>query len=132
MYTIEKKKYGFRFVFSGFITAQEMTNWLEEVRKHLATPVSKEFGVFVDMQEMMPLPDEVQKIIVDGQALCKSNGMVRSVVILKSSVLSMQFRRLAKESGIYQWERYLSSSGNPDYEKAGEAWITSGLDPDLP
>jgi hypothetical protein len=131
MFTIEKKHYGYRFAFSGFITADEMTRWLEEVKKILSTPQSKEFGVFVDMQEMKPLADEVQKIIVEGQAICKTKGMGRSVVILKSSVLSMQFRRLAKESGIYEWERYLASQNVANYEKVGEDWIVSGTDPDI-
>ncbi len=131
MFTIETKKYGFRFNFSGFVTAEEMTKWVDEVKKIFSVPQAKEFGIFVDMQEMKPLPDDAQKVIVEGQTLCKTKGMVRSVVILRSPIVTMQFRRLAKESGIYQWERYIASSDVPNFEKVGEDWLVSAIDPDL-
>ena len=56
--------------------------------------------------------------------------MKRSVVILDSQVAKMQLKRTAKESGIYVWERYLTSENNPDWEKQGMDWILNGIDPD--
>jgi len=33
--------------------------------------------------------------------------MVRSVVILANTITKLQFKRIAQETGIYQWERYI-------------------------
>jgi hypothetical protein len=42
----------------------------------------------------------------------------------------MQFKRIAKETGIYQWERYIDSNANPTWEQAGVDWLVKGTDPD--
>jgi hypothetical protein len=43
--------------------------------------------------------------------------MDRSVVILANSVTTMQFRRIAQETGIYQWERYIDASKVTNWEE---------------
>ena len=43
----------------------------------------------------------------EGQKLFKNAGMERSVVILSTAMVTMQFKRIAKETGIYEWERYI-------------------------
>jgi hypothetical protein len=129
MYTIEKKDFGYKLVFGDFIKADEMKKWVEESRKALAA-APKEFGVFVDMRTLRPLPSESQVFMEEGQKLYKKKGMVRSVVILDSKVITLQFKRIAKETGIYEWERYVDASGNPNWEKIGLAWIKDGKDPD--
>jgi hypothetical protein len=60
----------------------------------------------------------------------RQNGMQRSVVVLENAITKMQFRQIAKKSGIYNYERYLSSEETPDWERRGEEWITKGIDPD--
>ena len=64
------------------------------------------------------------------QKLFKAKGMQRSVVILSSAAIVMQFKRMAKETGIYEWERYIDASKHPDYEKPAVDWLTKGIDPD--
>jgi hypothetical protein len=130
MYRIEKKPYGYRMLFSGFIKNDEMKAWAQEVKATLAAPQAKEFGVFVDMRDLKPLDDAAKATMVEGQLIFKDKGMVRSVVILNSPILTMQFKRLAKESGIYQWERYVDASVVSDFEKVGEDWVGKGIDPD--
>lgn len=129
MYQIEKKPYGFKLTFSGFMKADEMKQWKEESARHLATQKGA-FGVMVDMRTLKPLPPDAQEAMVEGQKIYKGKGMTRSAVILESAVTTAQFRRLAKESGIYAWERYLSAPDTPNWEHTGEAWITRGVDPD--
>jgi hypothetical protein len=51
-------------------------------------------------------------------------------VVVQSNGTRLQFIRLAKESGAYQWERYLSAEDTPDWETRGWAWIQGGFDPD--
>ncbi len=129
MYTIEKKMYGLKLTFGGFIQAPEMQNWVDESGKALAG-LSSGFGVFVDMRELKPLPPEAQEVMQVGQIAFKQKGMKRSVVILANAIVTMQFKRIAKETGIYEWERYIDASAHSNWEAIGEAWITKGTDPD--
>jgi hypothetical protein len=130
MYKIEKQPYGYKLTFSGLIKVDEMKAWAKEATTILKAQPTKDFGVFVDMRELKPLLDDAKAAMVEGQVAFKQKGMQRSVVILSTPVIAMQFQRLAKESGIYQWERYLDSQTVKNYEKVGEDWITKGIDPD--
>ncbi len=129
MYKIEKKGYGIKITFDGFMTAEEMSQWLAESRKVVPTLGSK-FSVFVDMRTLKPLPAEGQTVMQEGQKLYKQSGMQRSAVILNNKVMTMQFQRIAKETGIYEWERYIDASANPNWEQDGENWLTRAVDPD--
>lgn len=129
MHAIEKHDYGYLLVFGGFMDEAEMKAWVAESREALAK-APKSFGVMVDMRTLKPLTDAAQAAMVEGQKLYKEKGMQRSAVALASSVVTMQFRRLAEESGIYAWERYLDASKVTDWEKVGKEWITAAKDPD--
>ena len=130
MYKIEKQAYGYKLTFSGAIKADEMQTWVKSAESALAGQAARSFGVFVDMREMKPLESEAQAVMVKGQMLFKQKGMERSVVILSTPVIALQFRRLAKESGIYKWERYLDTQTTQNYQKVGEEWLVHGIDPD--
>jgi hypothetical protein len=130
MYKIEKTHYGIRLTFGDMIKVEEMRQWAEEFKKVVAES-PKQFGVFVDMRTLRPLPKDSQEAMEDGQKAAKQAGMQRSVVILSSSLIKMQFTRIGKQTGIYDWERYIDASSEPNWEKVGEAWITDAKDPDL-
>jgi len=129
MYKIEKQTYGFKLTFGGFIKSDEMEKWVEESKGALATQ-SGSFGVFVDMRDLKPLPADSQAHMQTGQKLYKQKGMQRSVVILNSAVTTMQFKRIGKETGIYEWERYIDASTIANWEVKGIAWLENGTDPD--
>lgn len=129
MYSIETKQWGFKLTFGGIIDTEEMAKWVAESELALANAPEK-FGVFVDMRTLHPLERDVQEVMQKGQILYKTKGMERSCVILSSTLLSMQFQRIAKSTGIYEWERYISASSHPDFEKIGEKWIIESIDPD--
>lgn len=129
MFSIEKKPWGFYLTFADSIHKDEMEKWVGESKKALIGH-PKEFGVFVDMRKLKPLDEETQKVMVGGQQLYKAAGMNRSVVILDSIAVTLQFKRLARESGIYSWERYISAPENPHWEHIGVDWLTKGIDPD--
>ncbi len=130
MYKIEKQNYGYKLTFGGQIGLEEMSVWVNEAKAALEGQ-SGSFSVFVDMRELLPLAPESQQEMTKGQALFKQKGMARSVVILNNALTTMQFKRLAKESGIYEWERYIDASKTANWEEAGIAWLTQGTDPDL-
>jgi len=128
MYKIERRVFGYKLTFSGYIAGKEMTRWLEDSRRELEESPA-EFGVFVDMRNLGPLPPESRKLIREGQNLYRKEGMKRSAVILADSSTSLHFRRIARESGIYNKERYINSSTNPDWESAGIGWARDGREP---
>jgi len=129
MYHIEKTTWGFKLTFGETIDAKEMTQWVKDSEHALAGQIGK-FGVFVDMRTLKPLASDVQNIMESGQKLYKMKGMQRSVVILNSALTTMQFKRIAKETGIYEWERYLGADKITNWEKVGLDWIIKGIDPD--
>jgi hypothetical protein len=129
MYKIEKKDYGYKLTFGGFIQPDEMKTWVDESKKALATAPAK-FGIFVDMRELKPLSKDAQEHMQEGQKLYKAKGMARSVVILANAITKMQFQRIGKETGIYEWERYIDISSSPDWERIAVDWISKGIDPD--
>ncbi len=129
MYKIEKKDYGYKLIFSGTIDLDEMKEWVRESEKALVSAPSN-FGVLVDMRDLKPLESDAKTEMEKGQKLYKDKGMQRSAVILNSAILTVQFKNIARKSGIYQWERYLNASKVADWEKRAVDWIKNGVDPD--
>lgn len=129
MYRIEKKEYGFLLVFEGFISKDEIQNWYQEVSKYLEI-VNNEFLVFVDMRKLIPLLPDAQQIMQNGQLLFKHKGMARSVVIVKDKITKMQFIRIAKQTGIYKWERYIDVSINYNWQQIAFKWLNEAIDPE--
>ena len=129
MYSIEKKNYGYRLTFGDVIDAAEMKAWLDESKVVLQTS-AESFGVFVDMRTLVPLRRDAQPYMQEGQKLYRRSGMSRSVVILDNAATTMQFRRIARETGIYEWERYIDASAVENWEAVGLAWIEDEIEPD--
>ena len=82
------------------------------------------------MRTMKPLPKDARDAMEEGQRIYGQNGMERSVVILNSTLVTMQFKRIAKETGIDQWERYIDASKTSNWEEVGVSWLEKGIDPD--
>jgi hypothetical protein len=129
VYKIEKAKYGVKLTFHGFIKMDEMEQWTAESKKILDT-MSSGFNALVDMRGLNPLPRDAEAEMKKGQRVYKEKGLERSVVILSNSITTMQFKRIAKESGIDKWERYIDASTVKDWEQVGINWLLNGIDPD--
>jgi hypothetical protein len=106
-----------------------MAKWVEE-SKSLIPSLPQRFGIFIDMRNLATLPQESKIEMEKGQIAYKQAGMQRSVVILENSIIAMQFKKIAKETGIDQWERYIDASSNPNWEDAGLNWIVSSKEPE--
>ena len=125
MHRVENKEYGVKITWGGFIEAGEMALWAKEASaavEHIAPG----FGVFVDMRELKPLPAESQSGMQRVQALYKRKGMKRSVCILNNAVTTLQFSRIAKETGIYEWARYYDASALKNWEAEAVSWLKTG------
>lgn len=130
MYRIAKKNFGYQLTFEDRIDVAEMTRWRDEVQAALAG-APQSFGVLIDMRSLKPggIQPDAQKVMVDGQGLFKKAGMQRSCVILQSATITMQFERIARESGIFAFERYVNAARMPDWETKALAWIQNRIDP---
>ena len=128
MYRIEKTDFGLNLLFGGSITADEMAAWYRDIETILPT-LNDKFYVFVDMRTLIPLRDDAAEHLAAGQRLCLQNGMLRSVVITASPVISMQFKAIAFDTTIATGERYIDATACPDWKKVGMAWILEGIDP---
>lgn len=130
MYEIEKKEYGYKLTLSGSIEAGEMIAWFLESKQILAS-APENFGVFVDMRNLIPLDDDAQVHMKEGQKLYRHMGMFRSVVIVENVITTMQFRRIAMETCIYDCERYIDATSVFNWEQVGLDWIVEGVEPDF-
>ncbi|MBU8932448.1 MAG: hypothetical protein KOO62_00430 [candidate division Zixibacteria bacterium] len=128
MYNIEKKDYGYKLIFAGELHKDEMDQWLKESEQILSSQEGN-FAVFVDMRKMQPASQVVQKFFQRGQSLYCRKGMERSAVILSSPALSMQFKRIAVQSGIFDGERYIDASTTSDWEEIGLSWVSDSIEP---
>jgi len=130
MHNISKRNYGYQLTFSGSIDLDEIKRWHEESRAALIG-APKTFGVLIDMRDLKPggLKADAQPIMVEGQGMYRKSGMARSCVILNSATVTMQFQRLAKDSGIESYERYINAAVHPDWEVRAVAWLEKQIDP---
>ncbi len=129
MYKIEKTDYGYFIVFTGYITRDEIKEWLREAELHLSTEM-RLFGVVVDITLIKNIPIESKAFLQEGQHLFQRRGMQRSAVIANNRVTVQQFKKIAKESGIFDGERYLSEETHPKTMQAAIDWAARGIDPD--
>ncbi len=129
MYKNEVKNYGLKITLEGSVSEDEMKAWCEDVKK-LSARCKPEFGVVVDMRNLKPVGKEAQPHLQEGQKFLKGKGMARSAVVLASATQVMQFKRIAKETGIAAWERYINSTATPNWEQVGADWAGKAVDPD--
>ena len=129
MITLRPTPYGLAMTAPGFLTVEETRAWFEELKAQ-ATAIGQPFGLLVDIRGQKGQSPEVNAIIQDAMTWLKTHGLRRSCVVLDSALARMQVTRLARQSGVYAWERYLDASAEPDWEATAVAWIRDGKDPD--
>lgn len=130
MYQVQVTEFGFRFTFEDFIKQEEMQAFYDESLKALKDSGRTAYGVLVDMRNLKPLPPESKAIVEKCQRAFKEGGLVRSALLLSNPITTMQFKRIAKESGVYKWERFVDGSENENPEKIALDWIVNQIDPD--
>ena len=106
-----------------------MSRWIKDSERVLSSREGS-FTVFVDMRGLNPLSKDSDRIMRMGQKMYSWHGMERSVVILDSVFVTIQFKNIAEETGIYRWERYIDASKETEWEQKGLDWILRGIDPD--
>jgi hypothetical protein len=121
--------YGYRTTISAPFPEDAATAWFEDIKRVIAG--KRSFGQLVDLRGQKPYSDATNKIIQDAMTYVRAHGMTRSSVVLASAMTKMQIMRLAKEVGMYAYERYFDASSQPEWERMAMDWIERGIDPDL-
>lgn len=109
MYKVDKTDLGFRLTFAGDMTKAELEKWYEDGEQVLAGQQGL-FGVIIDMRTLDLLPAEGQGVMVRGQSMYRCRGMQRSCIILEDAIKTIQFMRLARQSGVFKYERCINPS----------------------
>ncbi|MBN1174922.1 MAG: hypothetical protein JXA67_22375 [Micromonosporaceae bacterium] len=128
-YTVVPTEYGYRITVKGVFAPDEAKQWFEDIKRIVKS--RKQFGQFVDIREQKTNPSETTPIVENAMQWVCDNGLQRSSVIVCSPTLRMQIMRLAKEAGMYAYERYFDSSSDPQWEKRATDWVARGVDPDV-
>ena len=128
MYKIAKTALGFDLTFGGVMTKAELEKWYEESEQVLSGQYGP-FGVIIDMRTLTPLPTEAQAVMVKGQSMYHRRGMQRSCVILQDAITTIQFMRLARQSGIFKYERYIDASTHRDWLAEARNWVAHAVAP---
>jgi hypothetical protein len=130
VYKIDKTDLGFFLTFAGKMTKAEIEKWYAESEQALIEQQAP-FGVIIDMRTLALLPVEAQGVMVRGQSMYRRRGMERSCVILDDAITRIQFMRLARQSGIFKYERYIDASANQDWLAEAHNWVRHAIPPTI-
>ena len=75
------------------------------------------------------LPPKCQDVLIHGQGAFRARGLEQSAVVASNGYILTQLKMLALTSGIYEEERYLDTTTQPDCESKALAWVISGQEP---
>ena len=133
MHRIEETKYGYKLVLEGFLQRDEVDQLLASMKAKIKPrEKGQTFPLLLDMRKSNAFPSDAREVLKQCLLFCKESGMQRNAVILASAIATLQARRIAKETGIDRWARYIDASTRPnDWEKVAVDWLTRGVEPDI-
>ncbi len=124
--------YGIRWHTQGFLDIETAQEWFATYmsKRNEFVKQGRQWSQYVDLRGYKASSPEAQELITKVMEAFLTSGGLRSAVILDSTVATLQIKRLAIDTGIYAFERYISAQSNPDFEKQALAWLVDGIDPD--
>ncbi len=133
MHRIEETKYGYKLVLEGFLQREEVDQLLESMKTKIRPrEKGQTFPLLLDMRKSNAFPSDAREVLKQCLLFCKQSGMERNAVILASAIATLQARRIAKETGIDRWARYIDASSRPnDWERVAVDWLIRGVEPDI-
>ena len=129
MHRIEETPSGYRVTFEGFLQRSDAGTLLDSMRSTVR-PREGGFSVLVDMRSSRAFPFEAQEAVKQAILHCKEAGLERNAVVLNGAIAALQARRLARETGIEPYIRYIDAANEPEWERVAFAWLQDGIDPD--
>lgn len=130
MLKYELTDYGVHFELGGKVTLEEIQEFSDRFHQFL-DQTKGGFCVLADFKGVELISSAGKEIIAECQKNARKNGMLRSVVIVKDTVTKYQFKTLARQTGIYVWERYIDASKHKNWEELAFSWLLDGYDPEI-
>jgi hypothetical protein len=127
MHRIEPKPYGFKIAYEGFLRADDIARFSDEMRRNVAT-MNGEFAVLVDLRETRTFPPDAQAELMKIIGYCHEQGMNRNVIVVNSAITKIQANRLAREGGVTDI-RFIDAAHTSDWEQVAEDWLIRGKEP---
>ena len=128
MWKISSQPFGFVLTFSGKLDTLSLQAWIDEAKQRLAEPLPENWGIIVDMRKLLPLDDDAQLLMTQGQKEFKSRGMSRVAVVLVDAITILQFRRLGRSSGVAPLERFINAQSTPNWQAVAKQWVVDGIE----
>lgn len=129
MYKISVREFGFHLQFKGFFDAGMMAAYFDELRKIVLNSGKFRYGNVVDLRFLFPMDEATMKIVGDIQRFNREHGQARSAVILQHPVTARQLIKSSRETGIFEWERFIDARQHESWEKHALKWIIEGVEP---
>ncbi|HEX7182143.1 MAG TPA: hypothetical protein VF756_09895 [Thermoanaerobaculia bacterium] len=129
MHKLEQTKYGYRLVLEGFVERAEVGQLLETMKTKIRPAKDQTFPLLLDMRNSRAFPADARELLKEAILFCKEAGMERNAVVLNSAIATLQARRIAKETGIDRYARYIDAT-HPDWEKIALEWLVNGVEPE--
>lgn len=126
--TVTPTTYGYRTEISAPLQAADVKMWTEEIRSVVRGRPA--FSQLVDIRNNTARDEDTTRMIEETMQWVRANGLQRSAVIVASPTLKMQVQRLARNTGVDTYERYLDAASDPQWEQKALAWLERGVDPD--
>lgn len=130
MLNYELTDYGVHFALSGKVTLDDIQEFSDRFHDFLDSTKGG-FCVLADFKGVELISSKGKEIIAICQKDARKCGMLRSVVIVKDTVTKYQFKTIARQTGIYVWERYIDASKHKNWEELAMGWLIEAYDPDL-
>ncbi len=120
--------FGMEIILGGPLTAAQAEELLRDLQRKLP-PSGGRFGVLIDGRQARAFPADTQAVLKRCIQLCQERGMQRVALALESPIVTLQARRLARDTGTLAWSRCLDTA-RPDWDRAALDWLVHGTDPE--
>jgi hypothetical protein len=111
----------------GFFTLEEMQQSVDAVRSAINSFQGKQFRLLADFRKFKPASPEVATKLSEILTFTYRSGAERVAHVISSSVMLLQIRRLAKETGVAEVARQF------DNTEDARQWLITGTEPrDIP
>lgn len=125
--TTERTGYGFRVSARGSLRADCTRAWTDELRRQFGRRPPGSFNMLLDARGLDW--DEIGAEVVVAPALHRLRvaGLARAAVVTDAAGPLLAFRRLARDAGLYESQRYFATAHSPDWERVATRWVADGV-----
>lgn len=110
------------FMLEGLVHADEMTRFVDDLRKATLALSGQEIKILADLRRFRPSSPDVADMIRGVQEFGLRNGVKRVAELVESNTVALQLNRVARESGTHMILRRFA-----DAQEARD-WLITGAE----